>query len=853
MSDEFEVGHELDRALRAAVTGLAQIMERAARASADRSRAAAAEARQDWLTHRDAARQQYVPWLQPDTIEQADGQTASKVWAVAASWSTMDPMAKAAEEQLAGRIKQTYGEHPSILLQQTDLSTLPPQPDATKLLTMPEALSLARENAPFYYRHRLDEFDGEPASDIPSTPAEERLHEDWQYYSEHGDLPERSRWEAWANHAGRGEEFAPDQWRTPDGEVDHESRDAALQQTWDEGAEERGLRELEDHQVTMTAAGMGDLRDQVAPAPPAEKPSWLPLMEEQGFDAATPEEVMKGWRDARSRGVAGDMAAQAAAAQIADQIRKKHGVNPDDYLIGAMTERAANNAESRRKAEDKARRAQEEARTAPTPASSPAPAPAPAPSPPAAAVPQPSAAGAGVTADGVSRERVMELNRQAQDYFSSNLRPGSRGHKYFVERLGEGVTDGPWALGYAPSGWTNLTRHLQRNGATDAEILASGLGRMSSRGNVIDAFRDRAMVGVRDQAGEVVGFVGRDLSGDERAPKYVNTGGTPAFTKSEHVFGLAEAPQGAKIVRAEGAFDAMAISLAGDGEVAGVAPMGTAMSDQQASQIAAKAHNGRVWLANDRDNAGMKATEEDFYALAQHGVQARSVSVPGDDPAAAWQQYPGLMRSAMSTLDDAPSAGEVVIDRYIDTNAEALAGRDVTARRGLEDVVGRVTETIDDPIEGRLLAETAERRRQDLVHRSDMARGDGVDLEIAEQKIDYAADHSSDPDRADRLNDAAAYVERRATSRDVAGDRLEEASERVGETATPPSKAYDRAAESDLENLPPAARESVVVSSHGHSASTRDAIASAANRDKGRAARPYRGKDAAQQGRKLRR
>ena len=912
MSDEFEVGHELDRALRATVTGLAQIMERTARQSAERTRAAAAEARQEWLGHRDVARQRYVPWLRPGAVEESDAQGASRVWAVAAGWSSMDPMAKAAEEDLAARIKETFGEHPSVLLNTTTAE--PPKErltfeqaqawmsehhaetyekwksdfddlvddqaragaadklvrdveqlqDGTSkgsapwLLAAPEAVDVApsptrqpawdRERAPFYYRDQIDQFgDSTPSDGLPSSPAEQRLHDDWQYYSEHGELPERSRWEAWAAYQGMAEEMAEDNWLTPDGQVDVESRDAALERMWDEGADERGLRELEDHQAAMAAAGMGDLRTQVAPS---QQPTWVPLMQEQAFDAATETEVAQAWRDARAKGANGDLAAQAAASQLGDQIRKKYGMNPDEDLIGAMTERAANNAEAARKSEDKARRAQEATEPITPSAVIPAAVESAGRSTSTERSPeQVTVEGAVITPATLTRDRVVELNQQAQEYFAGNLRPGTAGQTYLVDRLGEGVIDGPWALGYAPSGWTNLTRQLQRNGATDEEILGAGLGRVSSRGNVIDAFRDRAMVGIRDTDGSLVGFVGRDLSGDERAPKYVNTGTTAAFTKSQQVFGLTEAPAGAKIVRAEGAFDAMAISLAGEGEAAGVAPMGTAMSDVQARKIADRAVDGRVWLANDSDKAGRAATETDYFALAQHGAHARLVSVPGSDPAAAWQELPGLMRSTMSTLDEAPTAGEVVIDRYIDNNADALATQNHDVRRGLDDVVARVTETIDDPIESRLLVAQAERRRQELVRRSDEARTDGVGQDVREQKLDYAADHTGDPQQADRLNDAAAYAEQRSVERDVDGDRLEARAANPGASG---EAAYDRATESNLDGLSASARESIVVSSHGHSASTEDAIRASESK-KGRAAKPFKQGTGRSQGRTLRR
>ncbi|MGH3352291.1 MAG: toprim domain-containing protein [Nocardioides sp.] len=891
MSDEFEVGHEMDRALRAAVTGLAQIMERTARRSADESRAAAAEARQEWLTHRDAARQQYVPWLRPQAVEKADGPQASRVWAVAAGWSTMDPLAKAAEEQLAARIKTAFGEHPSVLLQQTNLATLPEQTQVPTALTMQETLDLAQENAPFYYRAHTelpqrDELS--PTGDLPSSPAEERIHADWQTYAETGALPDRSRWEAWAAYTGRTDDFDPEQWRTTAGEVDHESRDAALERLWDEGAEERGLRDLEEHQVAMAAAGMGELRTQVTPAAaadPEQTPAWARLVDDREFSTASQQEISQAWRDARSRAASGDLAAQAAAAQLSEQIRQKHGINPDEYVIGALTERAANNAEAARKAEDKARSAQEAAQPI-TPArvipGLPQAQGAAAASAPA---PQATVVGEAYAAPTLTRERVLELNRVAQDYFAGNMRPGTTGQRYFVDRLGEGVVDGPWALGYAPPGWTNLTNQLKGHGATDEEILASGLGRRSSKGNVIDYFRDRAMIGIRDRDGDVVGFVGRDLSGDQRAPKYTNSPSTAAFTKSEHVFGLAEAPAGARIVRSEGAFDAIATSLASDGEAAGVAPLGTAMSNTQATQIANRAVDGRVWLANDNDAAGQMATEQDYFALAQQGAHARHVVVPEGDPASAWQHYPGLMRSTMSTLDDAPSAAEVVVDRYLMTHGEALASRDREARSGLNDLVARVTATLDDPIEARLLAEEAERRRRELVDTATGAEatnaaapapGDSTEpppdlrdrmgeLEVeivrTEAELDLFAD-AADPDMARpverRLDDlreeyASKIEEHGIPTEDgmIAHTWWEEppAVPEQGRTTGEPPRPYNRADSSDLTDVSQQAREARVGSGHGFAMSTSDALAQATNGRKGYTARPDRTGQAPRRGR----
>ena len=255
--------------------------------------------------------------------------------------------------------------------------------------------------------------------------------------------------------------------------------------------------------------------------------------------------------------------------------------------------------------------------------------------------------------------------------------------------------------GYAPPGWSHLSAHLRAGGATNEEIVGAGLGTVSSRGNVIDAFRDRVMVGIRDDAGDVVGFVGRDLSGDPRAPKYVNTTQTSAFTKGHTMLGLYEAPDGARLARVEGPFDAIAVTAAGNGQVAGVAPLGTALTDRQAEYLARRAPGKKVWVANDNDAAGKAATESDFWSLAEKGVDARLVSIPsGTDPAQLWRENPDLLREVFAFPDVAPSAGLAVMDHAFEQDGEGLRAGDADAFDRIDmterDVRKALTNDVDD-------------------------------------------------------------------------------------------------------------------------------------------------------------
>ena len=179
-----------------------------------------------------------------------------------------------------------------------------------------------------------------------------------------------------------------------------------------------------------------------------------------------------------------------------------------------------------------------------------------------------------------------------------------------------------WRIGYAPAGWTVLIDHLHRLGHDDAAIQAAGLARSSSRGTLIDHFRDRLMLPVHDQHGMPAGFIGRARPGSGPAtPKYLNSPETALYDKSTLLFGLDQArtylAQGASPVIVEGPLDAIAVSLASPEHYAGIAPCGTALTARQATLLSRAGDLPRtgVLVAFDDDTAGQKAAVRAYHLL----------------------------------------------------------------------------------------------------------------------------------------------------------------------------------------------------------------------------------------------
>lgn len=290
-----------------------------------------------------------------------------------------------------------------------------------------------------------------------------------------------------------------------------------------------------------------------------------------------------------------------------------------------------------------------------------------------------------------SRERILDLTQQAAQFFKDHYQD-SAARQYLEERLKTGLTDHPEiVVGYAPAG-SRLVQHLRRHGATDQELIDAGLAKPAQGGGVIDVFRDRLILGIHNLDGDLVGFVGRARPGaDPRVPKYLNTPTTRAFHKSEVLFGLPEyqdlVAKGADLVRVEGPFDALAITLATGGRAVGVAPLGTALTEQQAQAIANQ--RVRVWEATDTDAAGQAAAARDHELLVRHGITAYDFPLlppdgqPVKDPAELLAR-PGGAEALQKPLvlgDAAPTvAGKLLVGMVRDhagdlaSNANVLVG-----------------------------------------------------------------------------------------------------------------------------------------------------------------------------------
>ena len=258
------------------------------------------------------------------------------------------------------------------------------------------------------------------------------------------------------------------------------------------------------------------------------------------------------------------------------------------------------------------------------------------------------------------KERARQALDLAARYFQQVLVKNPTALNYVVKKRGlSRNTIEEFVIGFAPEGRSTLVDVLRKRNFTDQELKDAGL--VNQYGG--DLFRGRMVVALSDPSGGVVGFTGRIIVDDPKAPKYLNTPQTLLFDKSRHVFGLFQAKESIRqqncAVIVEGNLDVVSSHQAGVKNV--VATAGTAMTEYNLRALSRLAE--RIKLAFDGDKAGLAATERAIEIAQRVGVEVEVVTLPGSakDPDELIQQDVKLWQQA---IDSSQPAVEWVIHQY---------------------------------------------------------------------------------------------------------------------------------------------------------------------------------------------
>ena len=220
------------------------------------------------------------------------------------------------------------------------------------------------------------------------------------------------------------------------------------------------------------------------------------------------------------------------------------------------------------------------------------------------------------------RAPLWEANAAAQEYFQRILwddPQGSAAREYLAARDINRATAERFGLGFAPREIGLMRAYLASIGIDDGCMLESGL--LSKRDETEEPrprFRSRLIFPIHDVSGRIAGFGGRLIGPGE--PKYLNTGESPIYVKGRLLYHLHQARnpirRSDRAIVVEGYFDAMRLAAAGIEAV--VAPLGTALTNEQAQLLVRYSTN--VYLLYDSDQAGLKATFRSGDELLAEGA-----------------------------------------------------------------------------------------------------------------------------------------------------------------------------------------------------------------------------------------
>ena len=237
---------------------------------------------------------------------------------------------------------------------------------------------------------------------------------------------------------------------------------------------------------------------------------------------------------------------------------------------------------------------------------------------------------------------LYEIHTLALELYRKNLKSakGEKVVKYLHDRDLADETLTAFFVGYAGSDWDHLYNSFPPKKFNNEVIEKCGLFSKTEKGNYVDRFRDRIIFPIRNIAGKVIAFGGRDFTGESDA-KYLNSPETPIYNKRRILYGLHESlteiRKKKSIILVEGYTDLLQLWQNGINNIA--ATSGTAFTKDHVNIVAK--YTDTVQIAFDGDTAGKNASVRAGYLLLQGGITPEIVPMLKDSDPDSWVQDEG--------------------------------------------------------------------------------------------------------------------------------------------------------------------------------------------------------------------
>lgn len=237
----------------------------------------------------------------------------------------------------------------------------------------------------------------------------------------------------------------------------------------------------------------------------------------------------------------------------------------------------------------------------------------------------------------------------AKNFFKERLHGHEQGRVVFKPYLKErGIREDAienFGLGLSGLERTDLLNAGMARGFTAQQLFDAGLVKKIKEeegvieSNLRDTFIERIVFPIHNISGKVLGFGGRIIRSDTKAPKYLNSPETSIYEKRKVLYGLHQAKNAIRkadrVYLVEGYMDVISLSQSGVENV--VAVSGTAFTEEQARLL--KRFTKNTVLLFDGDEAGVNASLKHIHTLLSNDMNAKVVLFPdGADPDSYIQQ-----------------------------------------------------------------------------------------------------------------------------------------------------------------------------------------------------------------------
>ncbi|WP_125714118.1 DNA primase [Companilactobacillus kedongensis] len=224
--------------------------------------------------------------------------------------------------------------------------------------------------------------------------------------------------------------------------------------------------------------------------------------------------------------------------------------------------------------------------------------------------------------------KMYEETAKLYNHILLKTENGSQALKYLNKRDIDNDLISTFSLGYAPNNSDLLLQFFKDRSISEDILRKSGLFAENQDGELFDRFRDRVMVPITDEAGNIVAFSGRILDKTASTAKYMNSPETEIFSKSKVLFNLSNAKKSIRynqnVILFEGFMDVL--SAYKSGVTNGVASMGTSLTDQQLYTLSRLTN--QINICYDGDDPGVEATYRALTQLNDERFTYGVISVP---------------------------------------------------------------------------------------------------------------------------------------------------------------------------------------------------------------------------------